>query len=325
LSHLNLISIFFFKSVIDGLRQSGVDVTKILDSSGLGKFEMSKQQNYVPSQFIYSFFQTACRQQGIENLGIQFIDVLRFNSLSEWGQMILQTPDFLTSCQMGAKYNHILCTHQRAIFKTSGSKTSYFWTYSDSALPGREQIDYINLIYAIDGIRVGAGSNWWPLEIHTVCSQLPNFDSIIPSGNSTKLLTNQKKSGIVFQTELLSLPMLGKKYEHQKYSAHPMHLKSKIYYLLETWNSESLPVIETISEMANISRSTLYRELLKEDTSFEDLVDNWRMSKALNLLEKENLTVKEISQRLKYSNPSNFLRSFKRWTGTTPLRYQDML
>ncbi|MFB4390061.1 helix-turn-helix domain-containing protein, partial [Bacillus sp. BR_10] len=44
---------------------------------------------------------------------------------------------------------------------------------------------------------------------------------------------------------------------------------------------------------------------------------------AKNWLVETDMSVKEISEKLKYKNPQNFIRSFKKLEGTTPGKYRD--
>ena len=89
--------------------------------------------------------------------------------------------------------------------------------------------------------------------------------------------------------------------------------------------SEGLPTIQEIaSEMALSSRS-LQRRLREEDTSFAEVVDTLRHEKAQLLLRDPNLAVYEVGYLLGYSDPSTFHRAFRRWEGTSPLRFRAQL
>jgi AraC-like DNA-binding protein len=326
MSTLHLIKSFFLKPVLRGLDHRSVDSKKYLRASGLHQFDINNQENYLPAQFVYSFMKNVSKTEQIRNLGSFLLNDLKFVKLSNWGDMIISTPDLFTSVKTGARYNHVLCTHQRAEFHINGNTASYSWTCNDKEMNGRDQVDYLNLFYAIDGIRVGAGSKWTPLEIHTICSDLPDLDNLLPVESNTVIRTNSKRSGIMFETSLLSTSMPDKSRDNYEYSDKHLSIQNKIYCILDGWSGEYFPVVDVIAEMGSISRVTLYRMLHSEGTSYIDILDNWRFTKALKLLnENDHSTIKEISQKLKYSNCSNFERSFKRWTGTTPGRFRDSI
>ena len=76
--------------------------------------------------------------------------------------------------------------------------------------------------------------------------------------------------------------------------------------------------IDRVAHDMGISRQTLYRRLKAEGVTFEQLLDRLRHRLALKLLHDQNLSVKQASWRLGFSDPAAFSRAFKRWTGTAP-------
>lgn len=49
-----------------------------------------------------------------------------------------------------------------------------------------------------------------------------------------------------------------------------------------------------------------------------------RRKQTENLLRENQLSVKEISERLGYADISHFSRAFKKWTSVTPKFYRDI-
>jgi AraC-like DNA-binding protein len=76
--------------------------------------------------------------------------------------------------------------------------------------------------------------------------------------------------------------------------------------------------IDRVASELGLSRQTLYRRLKAEGVTFEQLLDELRHRLALKLLHDQNLSVKQASWRLGFSDPAAFSRAFKRWTGSSP-------
>jgi AraC-like DNA-binding protein len=76
--------------------------------------------------------------------------------------------------------------------------------------------------------------------------------------------------------------------------------------------------IDVIAKRMNMSRSTLYRNLVNEGVTFSELVEIARRNFALNYIKQSNMSLSEISDRLGYSNLSAFTRAFKRWYDVAP-------
>jgi AraC-like DNA-binding protein len=71
-----------------------------------------------------------------------------------------------------------------------------------------------------------------------------------------------------------------------------------------------------------MSLRTFHRRLAAESTTFQRLLDNLRAEVAIEYLENTILSVEEIAHRLAFSETSNFLKAFRRWTGRAPSTFR---
>jgi AraC-like DNA-binding protein len=75
--------------------------------------------------------------------------------------------------------------------------------------------------------------------------------------------------------------------------------------------------IDAVARILGTSGRTLQRRLGDERTSFRELIDEVRTSRALALLDR-GASVAELALLLGYAEESAFYRAFRRWTGATP-------
>lgn len=87
----------------------------------------------------------------------------------------------------------------------------------------------------------------------------------------------------------------------------------------------AIPKLEGIAGMLGQSVSTLRRNLSRENTSFQSIIDCLRMQRSLELLRDTALSIDDISTMLGFSAPSAFSRAFKCWTGHAPSVYRMAL
>ena len=78
------------------------------------------------------------------------------------------------------------------------------------------------------------------------------------------------------------------------------------------------PTSAKVAVQLHMSESTLQRHLAKEGNRYQQLLDQVRYRLALEYLNGTNLPVAEIASLLGFSDATNFRRSFKRWSQTTP-------
>lgn len=80
---------------------------------------------------------------------------------------------------------------------------------------------------------------------------------------------------------------------------------------------------EDVVAALGISRSTLQRRLRDEETTYQALLDTTRREMAIRYLMKTNLRADEIADVLAYRDANSFSRSFRRWTGLSPLAFRE--
>ena len=67
-----------------------------------------------------------------------------------------------------------------------------------------------------------------------------------------------------------------------------------------------------------MSRTTLYRRLKAEGTSFQALLDEVRSTLAAQLLQQPGRSISEVAYNLGFSEPAAFHRAYRRWYGEAP-------
>jgi len=98
-----------------------------------------------------------------------------------------------------------------------------------------------------------------------------------------------------------------------------MQVRSKIIERLH----DGTPNQETIAQSLHVSLRSLQRKLNKEETNYKSLLESTRRELALNYIRETHRSLGEITYLLGFSEPSNFTRAFKRWTGVSPIEYRD--
>jgi AraC-like DNA-binding protein len=98
-----------------------------------------------------------------------------------------------------------------------------------------------------------------------------------------------------------------------------MQVRSRIIERLH----DGTPNQETIADSLHVSLRSLQRKLNKEETNYKTLLESTRQELALHYIRETYRSLGEITYLLGFSEPSNFTRAFKRWTGKTPAEYRE--
>lgn len=81
---------------------------------------------------------------------------------------------------------------------------------------------------------------------------------------------------------------------------------------------ESKPTLDQVASQLFMSASTLKRRLKEQQTTYQKLKDDERLKQAEELLTGSSISLEDISEKLGFSDASNFTKAFKNWTGITP-------
>jgi len=94
--------------------------------------------------------------------------------------------------------------------------------------------------------------------------------------------------------------------------------------IIEELNN-GVPNQEKIAGSLNVSLRNLQRKLKEEDTSFKKILDETRSELSRQYLRGSDRSIIEVGFLLGFSEPSNFARAFRRWTGVSPHEYRETI
>ena len=80
--------------------------------------------------------------------------------------------------------------------------------------------------------------------------------------------------------------------------------------------------IDQAAGLAEMSVRSLQRRLAAEGETFAQVCEQTRAELATRMLKCTDLSLGEIASELGYSERTNFIRAFKRWTGVTPEQFR---
>jgi AraC-like DNA-binding protein len=75
---------------------------------------------------------------------------------------------------------------------------------------------------------------------------------------------------------------------------------------------------DDVAQMLSMHRRTLNRRLKAQGTTFQRVLDQVRFDVACHLLGQSDIPLDDVAATLGYAGVSPFMRTFRRWAGTTP-------
>ncbi|MGX7200248.1 AraC family transcriptional regulator [Enterococcus nangangensis] len=151
-----------------------------------------------------------------------------------------------------------------------------------------------------------------------------DFETLLNHANIYKeiLNTDNRKKIYHILMESLIRPLV---YNTQDRTNHELQsLTDKMIHLVHQQYDQDLS-LEMLADQLHYNPnylSTLFKK--RTGQNFIDYLQQYRLEVAKRWLKETNMTVKEISQRLCYTNPQNFIRFFKKKERMTPGEYRKL-
>ena len=138
----------------------------------------------------------------------------------------------------------------------------------------------------------------------SVCFGLDDANSPMPTANAEVARANEK----VVQDYLARFDR----------SSVAMQVRARLTEQLPSGNATQ----DSIADSMHMSLRSLQRRLKGEGTSYKDLLEETRRELAAQYMTESHRSINEITYLLGFSEPSNFSRAFRRWTGKSPSAYR---
>ncbi|MES2919295.1 MAG: AraC family transcriptional regulator ligand-binding domain-containing protein [Pseudomonadota bacterium] len=84
------------------------------------------------------------------------------------------------------------------------------------------------------------------------------------------------------------------------------------------------PAPEAIAAALHLTPRTYRRRLQETGMSYKQLLEEARRRDACALLERPEMEVRRVAELLGYSDPANFTRAFRQWTGVAPREWRGL-
>ncbi len=209
--------------------------------------------------------------------------------------------------------------------KDEGSHFSFYYT-NTLFFKGDIQLEMYRITSMIQLVQLATGSQWRPEAIRLI---MPRSRVVkkCPLLSKSRIAFSQPISAIAIEANLLQLPVhmdipASVKITNNKQADIYNNFDDAIRQIIITYSLTKNISIEDISRATDISVRSLQRRLKDEGLKFNDLLNQAKFFHAKNELRDPQMTIKEVSESLGYSDPANFTRAFRRWSGLSPSSFR---
>lgn len=318
--------------LLDCIVAAGGDPDQILRKAGVQRSLLAKRDGFIATLAFARILTEAGRATGDECFGLHFGEQFDPTDAGALFYVVLNSPTMLAAFENWVRYEHI---HNRGAtfrFRIEGDLGYLRYVLGDFGIDSRRQQNEFSMAAGIKSLRIIVGPHWTPHSIefaHEAPAEISEHARVFGCGIKFGCLWN----ALIFKKEDLdrSLPVADaklygilKQHVERVLSELPQEtdLLASVSRAIVECLADGPPNLERVASRFAVSPRSLERRLNERGVSFKELVSEMRKRLALEYLTSDRHTLTDIAFLLGYSEVSAFNRAFKRWTGSSPLRYR---
>jgi len=300
--------------------------------AGLPDIRLDRDETLLPLREVLGLIESAARKAGRETLAIDLHAAGGgLDALGPYARMIVRAPTLHEAIRRASM---LISWHTLgATLRLERRGDTVVWRYDllPSIREGRHHAQLFAGLMMRDLVRLYAGPRWTPIatQIHT----RPAHRHELHDAFGERILFGGPGIGLAMPDALLSSTRPGALIEIRP---PPVEAGAELPAPLPDFIGSLRSLIRSLlpagypdaAQMARMSRLPLrsfQRLLAMAGFSFSELVDQTRLELALELMRDPGARMTDVAFELAYSDPANFTRAFRRWTGVAPRDYRQRI
>jgi AraC-like DNA-binding protein len=271
---------------------------------------------------------------GDEDFGLHFAERLDLDALDVIGHLVAKSATFGQGLDRVVAFSRILHDAGRVEIEREGTGARVYPGCRGLLHEWPRHVAEFSVAAVVVLGRIVTQATWAPREVafrHPAPARTAEHQRLF--GVTPRF--DQPETSVVLGTEVLALPVRESQpgvvtyldaYARaalEKLGPPDDDLSTNVERAIARAMDRGPPDLAPVAAQLGLSARTLQRRLAQAGTSFQALVDGVRRAYAERYLADDRLALGEIAFLLGFSDPSNFHRAFRRWTGLTPAAFRE--
>lgn len=292
----------------------GANVDTLLEAAGLIDAWRDQTSDVLPEAAIWGMFDRSARRLRVPTIGLMAGSRFVVRDLGDFGRELEQSLTLYRCLEHYVRTVNQYSSHARFWLE---SVKDGFWFHRqgiDVIDVGRGQVEQFAVQLMIRIVQLASGADWTPQRMKI---QSRTDDAYREhDANCAETIDSNCRTTAIWISNNQSLQPV-----HRMNEAAAIHTIRR--HVSESDGMSGLD-IRTAAVRTGFSPRSLQRLLTEHGLTWSRLVEQVRLKRAIHLLESGGQTQIQISNELGYTDPANYSRAFRRWTGVTPTAYRRM-
>lgn len=320
-------------SFLDLAIKNKINVEGIFAKANIDPAVIGDTGTYLTYDEILGLFDAAFSSTKDPAFGLHLGESVQYHSLDLVGQLIATSKNLQEALDELFRFKDLVAPFTEFGLEVKGAK-AHLWFEMDTAVVHK----YLNVHHdsvaatiltlgkALTGDRISIE------EVHFAHAQ-PDYLSEYERIFQVPVTFGNVRNELIFPAHQLNEPLLT---SYPEYHQRVLRLAEDKLKSMEQGQSLGAKVVtyinknlgkgptglDDVASHFNMTPRTLQRRLKQEESSFAELRDHCRHNKAIRELADPNVDIDDLSERLGFSDTSNFYHAFKRWEGLSPGVYR---
>jgi AraC-like DNA-binding protein len=315
-----------FASLPDLIRELGANSADVVAASGLSRQALANPANRIHYAALGTLLETAAEVTACAHFGLLAGRMWRLRDLGALGDLVRNSKSVGHALQRLAAHQNMNSEGGLAFMIARGEMVDVGYAIYHPAVEHTGQIYDCFLAAGYNFLRELCGPGWSPTEVLLPHAEPPN-DVHYRNLFKVRPNFNAEFCAIRFSAHWLERPV-----EHgdparvcvvERPCEPPRtRLLNDVYRALRMLLLHGRCSGDDVARMLSMHRRTLNRRLRDQGTTFQEVLDQLRFGVAGQLICESDIRLDDVAATLAYENVTSFMRSFRRWSGTTPGRWR---
>lgn len=315
------------------LHEQGVDGNALARSQGVPDGAWEDPDVEIPLRTFVRLYEAGSEEAGLSDLGWSTGAAFDLRNLGTFGASVLSAPNIGTALKTFENFLQLVQSETEIKLRVDGSTATVTYRILNPDIWPRRQDAEFTLSILANLIRRSAGRDWAPEEFSFEHGPT-RMEQVWNETTGTKCRFGDAVNSMSFPVGLLDLPLVGAdkdKYRdlHRTLNSdlvlqnRQTPVRKRVATLIYSRLGSPWIDVDSIASALGLSRRTLHRRLVAEDTGFSEILDDCRFRLAKRYLASPRHSLSDIALSLSYSDQSAFGRAFRRRCGMTPQQYRQ--
>jgi len=334
---LGSVSVPVVKQYLRYVETLDIDVSALLSSSNISAATLTQESERISGEQLQAFLANLIIATGDPLFGLKSGVFVEPGSYSVLGFISMTCATLAQALERIQPYEKLVGDMGVTSIDYQPQQLSINWHCAYTIADVREQM--VDNVFAswLAYARWLSGQDLAPLAVHLQRAEpAPELIHYYQQVFACPVLFSQPSNSLVLPRKYLTIAL--RQPDHSLLQTLEMHAAGQVSALGESHSfsvqvkdiirillSKGITRKDMVAAQLNMSERTLQRKLQQEQTSYQKLLDEARLSLAQQYLTESKSGIDEIAILLGFSETRSFFRSFKRWTGKTPSIYREFM